>query len=114
LSNEDVLKKLVESVKDMKFADASKNESWNESLRYTVLGDDVDPQSETNKLEKRKAKKTWGETKKKVVAYLHITDGKNINQWIKSTLVRNLKVICVWKPDIVDWFRSILKSVKNN
>jgi hypothetical protein len=27
LSNEDVLKKLVESVKDMKFADASKNES---------------------------------------------------------------------------------------
>lgn len=114
LTNEETIKKVVDLIKDTRFADPNKNESGQESLKYTILTED-NTTSSSKWVKKAKNKQDMQQEKQpqKVVAYLDITDGKNINPEIKSFLVRNLKVICVWKPERIDGFSSFLKSIKN-
>jgi len=114
LTNEETIKKVVDLIKDTRFADPNKNESGQESIKYTILTED-NTTSSSKWVKKAKNKQDMQQEKQplKVAAYLDITDGKNINPEIKSPLVRNLKVICVWKPERIDGFSSFLKSIKN-
>lgn len=119
LTDEKTLKKVVNSIKDIRFADSSKNESGNERIRYTIFAEDSVNQNQSvtkkaTRVAKNKAKQQKEEQTLTVSAYLDISDGKNINPNIKSPLVRNLKVICVWKPERIDGFSSFLKSIKND